>query len=576
MSSDHIQILPVYPIARYEANGEETSFTYAFAIFEPSNLEVYLNDRIVTSDFSVTGVGETAGGAVVFAVPPAAGTVVTLRRRVRAERDTDFQESGDLRAKVLNDQFDHLTAALQDVAADVTRAIRLPDYDPAGPQSLQLPSASQRRNKWLGFDAYGNLVVASGTTSSGGPGSGLPPSEVPTSSANWGEIQGTLSAQADLWTALAGKAAATHNHDEAYVPAGHAGSRGASHGAATTTTAGFMAAADKVKLNGIAEGAQVNLTASELVNALNTQLGGTGWQGSGTGAIWGNITGTLADQTDLYALLAGKAASGHGHATATANAAGYLSASDKLKLDGIEAGATADMTAGEIVDKVNQALGGTGWQSGGSGSGGVTWYDEQTALGQQAKIKFIGAGVAASVNGDTVEVNIAAQAVAAAGPNATLQFNNSGALAGAAGIKVRSPSNTAGYTNHVIEAVNYNYRHTRVDVESNGIARPDPSVGTMSRMVLGGNAAIYSDGMGTGADLETMIERAVSVVLVNAASATITVTTPTTGDGAWTNAWGADGGATTSFTMAAGARRTFTAVIGKNTDGSIYREWRGA
>lgn len=126
MPSEHIRIPAVDPVARYEANGTQTNFAYPFPIFEPENLEVYLADTLVSSGYSVTGAGETEGGQVVFATAPTEGTVVTLKRRIHAERTTDFQESGDLRAKVLNDQFDHLTAAVQDVAADITRCIRVP------------------------------------------------------------------------------------------------------------------------------------------------------------------------------------------------------------------------------------------------------------------------------------------------------------------------------------------------------------------------------------------------------------------------------------------------------------------
>ena len=47
------------------------------------------------------------------------------------------------------------------------------------------------------------------------------------------------------------------------LPKTHAGSRGAAvHGEATTTEAGFMSPADKVKLNGIATGAQANAVTS--------------------------------------------------------------------------------------------------------------------------------------------------------------------------------------------------------------------------------------------------------------------------------------------------------------------------
>lgn len=567
MPSEHIQIPAIDPVARYQANGEQTSFAYPFPIFEPDNLEVYLAGTRVGSGFTVTGAGATEGGHVDFATAPGAGTVVTLRRRVQAERTTDFQESGDLRAKVLNDQFDHLTAALQDVAADVTRCIRVPQSESIGPESLALPPASERRNKWLGFDADGHLIV-SGVTSSGSGGAqgGLPPAQVPAAAGVWGEIGGALSAQADLWSALAAKADATHNHDAAYTPAGHAGSRGASHGLATTTIAGFMAPEDKVKLNGIAAGAEINLTPTELVETLNTELGSTAWQSSGTGAVWGGITGTLSNQTDLYAQLAGKAAASHTHGVATIDAAGFLSAADKTKLDGIEAFARANIPATEIVDKVNQALGGTAWQISGSGSP-VTWYDEQTQLGQQTKVKFIGAGVNAAVNGDTVEVTIAAQAAAAAGATATVQFNSGGAVAGADGIKVKSPSNGPGYTNHILHANTYTGGCSFETIVAGGSTWPDSYHDVAYDIALQGSVTLKGSNINVQNNNEIASTK---VYLRNTTSSAINVTIDT-GTGHFTEIIGVSN----PFSIEANATKIVYLTARKDASGTTRKAVEG-
>ena len=63
-------------------------------------------------------------------------------------------------------------------------------------------------------------------------------------------------------------------------------------------------------------------------------------------------THTQSDVTGLVSALAGKAASSHTHSDATTSAAGFMSASDKTKLNGIESGATADMTAAEILTAI--------------------------------------------------------------------------------------------------------------------------------------------------------------------------------------------------------------------------------
>lgn len=51
-----------------------------------------------------------------------------------------------------------------------------------------------------------------------------------------------------------------------------------------------------------------------MVTAINAALGGTTWQGGGSGTpAWGSIVGTLSSQTDLQTALNGKAATSHTH-----------------------------------------------------------------------------------------------------------------------------------------------------------------------------------------------------------------------------------------------------------------------
>lgn len=55
----------------------------------------------------------------------------------------------------------------------------------------------------------------------------------------------------------------------AYAPLSHVGAAGSAHAAATTGDAGFMSAADKTKLNGIAAGATANSSDATLLNRSN-------------------------------------------------------------------------------------------------------------------------------------------------------------------------------------------------------------------------------------------------------------------------------------------------------------------
>jgi hypothetical protein len=103
--------------------------------------------------------------------------------------------------------------------------------------------------------------------------------------------------------------------------------------AATQTSKGAMSSADKAKLDGIESGATGDQTASEILTAIKT-VDGTG---SGLDA-------------DLLDGVEHRGAGGTSeHPVATTSQAGFMSTSDKSKLDGMESGATADMTASEIL-----------------------------------------------------------------------------------------------------------------------------------------------------------------------------------------------------------------------------------
>ncbi|MBB4285121.1 hypothetical protein [Roseospira goensis] len=121
----HIQIGDTRPRVQYVASGAQTVFPYPFPIFQAVDLHVYQDDTRVTSGFSVTGAGASDGGSVTFTVAPAAGTRITLVRRLALTRITDFQAGGPLRAATLNDELDYLTAVDQQLDDALSRTVRL-------------------------------------------------------------------------------------------------------------------------------------------------------------------------------------------------------------------------------------------------------------------------------------------------------------------------------------------------------------------------------------------------------------------------------------------------------------------
>jgi hypothetical protein len=145
------------PRVQYIADGALRVFTYPFPIFVAEDLQVFLGAASQSAGYSVSGAGTTAGGAVTFDAAPAAGTAVTLRRRVTVERTSDFRESGPLPASALNQEFSRLTASVQQVAGDQDLMLRYADTDL--PASTQLPGRAERQGKLLSFDSAGNPTV---------------------------------------------------------------------------------------------------------------------------------------------------------------------------------------------------------------------------------------------------------------------------------------------------------------------------------------------------------------------------------------------------------------------------------
>lgn len=151
------------PIVEHVGNGVTTVFAYPFGVLAAADLKVRVAGVDITSGYTVSGVGNRAGGTVTFAAAPANGAEVLLFREVQLKRDTDYQENGDLREDVLDDDFDRIWMALQDQLLIASRTLRAP----VGETFADLPAASGRALRVLGFDAQGAPILLSRTDDGG-------------------------------------------------------------------------------------------------------------------------------------------------------------------------------------------------------------------------------------------------------------------------------------------------------------------------------------------------------------------------------------------------------------------------
>jgi len=165
--TDQSQIGDVAPRIRYTADGATALFSYPFVIFATPDLEVYVDDVLLSegSDYAVSGAGVRAGGIVAFTSPPAAGAAVTLVRRLTIQRTADFAASGDFKASVINAELDFQAAAMQQVNDDLVRSLRTTKTDAA--VSLVLPDAETRALKTLIFGDIGHVTAQTVIDASG-------------------------------------------------------------------------------------------------------------------------------------------------------------------------------------------------------------------------------------------------------------------------------------------------------------------------------------------------------------------------------------------------------------------------
>lgn len=122
--SNHIKIQGISPRIQYVADGKLNAYEFPFVIFNPSDINVYFNDKVQDSDTYTVAISKnTEGGEVSFETSPASGTIITIVRNLAIKRTTTFQEGGALRAKVLNNEFDYQMACQQQIADSLNRSI---------------------------------------------------------------------------------------------------------------------------------------------------------------------------------------------------------------------------------------------------------------------------------------------------------------------------------------------------------------------------------------------------------------------------------------------------------------------
>ena len=111
----------------YTGNDTTATYNYSYKIFQESDLTVTVRNTTtdvettltITTDYTVTGVGETSGGTIVLVDAGQdwisassyldTGYTLSIRRIVGLTQETDIRNQGDFYPEAHEDQFDKLT-----------------------------------------------------------------------------------------------------------------------------------------------------------------------------------------------------------------------------------------------------------------------------------------------------------------------------------------------------------------------------------------------------------------------------------------------------------------------------------
>lgn len=145
---------------QYTATSGQTVFPYTFEIFDKNDVVVIKNTTtlIEGTNYTVTGVGNENGGSIVLTIGATTGDIITVYRDMPLERNSDYQTSGDFLASEVNNDFDRLWLAAQQINELSARSIKKPDSDSAS-INMVLPVALDRADKMLAFDGTGAAIV---------------------------------------------------------------------------------------------------------------------------------------------------------------------------------------------------------------------------------------------------------------------------------------------------------------------------------------------------------------------------------------------------------------------------------
>lgn len=158
--------------ADYVGTGLVTTYSYGFRIFSESHLLVTSQTSlgvestlVLNTDYTVTGVGDAAGGTIVLAAALADDSLLTIRRSLPLTQPTDIRNQGSFFPETHENAFDRGIMVDQQQQDEIDRSLKVPENEDT---IAALPVAADRASNYLGFDADGDPIAVAAAPSTVG------------------------------------------------------------------------------------------------------------------------------------------------------------------------------------------------------------------------------------------------------------------------------------------------------------------------------------------------------------------------------------------------------------------------
>jgi len=148
-------------------NGDDstTVFAYSFKIFDEDDLVVIIRDadgvetaKTITTDYTVSGVGDAGGGNVTMITAPETGESLTILREQPLTQELDLVPNDPFPAQSLEDALDKLVFMVQSQSEELDRSIKLSKTNTIGSSEFTV-SAADRAGAVFAFDESGEITI---------------------------------------------------------------------------------------------------------------------------------------------------------------------------------------------------------------------------------------------------------------------------------------------------------------------------------------------------------------------------------------------------------------------------------